>query len=202
MIRAYTKRNKAKTALVLAALTAILLLANWSGLGNVKKLDKTLAAMMNDRLLPATFVHEISNRIYENKLTAATDADGVAKIKANYAAIEVLAKKYEATQLTREESARWKNFRAELRLLQTQETDNNRPELVFVQALESLDQLILIQVSESNRLLQNAQRSVSLSTLTSNLGAAICIGLALFIIVLLDSREKLVLNPDQRHLLN
>jgi hypothetical protein len=200
MTRAYIIKNKARMVLALAVLTAMLLLANWNGRDNVKELDKTLTSIMNDRLLPATFVHEISNRLYENKLAAASGSDVQAKIKTNYAAIEVLAKKYEATKLTQEESAKWKTFRIQLRNLQAQETDNT--EYVFTQAFASLDQLMAIQVGESNRLLQSGQRSVSSSILTANFGAVVCIVLGLFIMVLLSAREQLILRPGERHMLN
>lgn len=200
MTRAYIIKNKARMVLALAVLTAMLLLANWNGRDNVKELDKTLTSIMNDRLLPATFVHEISNRLYENKLAAASGSDVQAKIKANYTAIEVLAKKYEATELTRDESAKWKTFRTQLRSLQAQETNNT--EHVFVQALQSLDQLMAIQVGESSRLLQSGQRSISSSILTANFGAVICIALGLFIMVLLSAREQLILRPAERHMLN
>jgi hypothetical protein len=200
MTRAYIIKNKARMVLALAVLTAMLLLANWNGRDNVKELDKTLTSIMNDRLLPATFVHEISNRLYENKLAAASGSDVQAKIKTNYAAIEVLAKKYEATKLTQEESAKWKAFRTQLRNLQAQETGNT--EYVFTQAFASLDQLMAIQVGESNRLLQSGQRSVSSSILTANFGAVVCIVLGLFIMVLLSAREQLILRPGERHMLN
>jgi hypothetical protein len=158
MKRAFIIKNKARMVLALAVLTAMLLLANWNGRDNVKELDKTLTSIMKDRLLPATFVHEISSRLYENKLAAVSGADVQVKINGNYAAIEALAKKYEATQLTREESAKWKTFRVQLRdLQQQQEAGLNNAEYVFNQALKSLDQLIAIQVGESNRLLQNGQ---------------------------------------------
>ncbi|MDB5147045.1 MAG: hypothetical protein JWQ57_1065 [Mucilaginibacter sp.] len=200
MTRAYIIKNKARMVLALAVLTAMLLLANWNGRDTVKELDKTLTSIMNDRLLPATFVHEISNRLYENKLAAASGSDVQAKIKVNYAAIEVLAKKYEATELTREESAKWKTFRTQLRNLQALETGNT--EHVFSQTLKSLDQLMAIQVGESNRLLQSGQRSVSSSILTANFGAVVCIVLGLFIMVLLSAREQLILRPGERHMLN
>lgn len=202
MTRAYIIKNRAKTALALAVLTAMLLLANWSGRDNVKELDKTLVSMMNNRLLPATFVHEISNRLYENKLLAASGSESQAQIKGNNAAIEVLAKKYEATELTREESAKWKTFRAQLQSLQTPEADGNNMERIFTEALKSLDQLMAIQVGESSRLLQSGQKSVSSSILTANFGAVICVALALFILVLLSAREQMILRPGERHLLN
>jgi hypothetical protein len=202
MTRAYIIKNKARMILALAVLTAMLLLANWNGRDNVRELDKTLTSIMNDRLLPATFVHEISNRLYENKLATASGADAQTKVSSNYVAIEVLAKKYEATQLTREESAKWKAFRVQLRNLQKQEVDKNNAEHVFTQALKSLDQLIAIQVGESSRLLQSGQKNVSSSILTSNFGAVICVILGLFIMMLLSAREQLILRHDERHLLN
>jgi hypothetical protein len=202
MTRAYIIKNKARMVLALAVLTAMLLLANWNGRDNIKELDKTLTSIMNDRLLPATFVHEISNRLYENKLAIASGPDDRAKISNNYAAIEVLAKKYEATQLTREESAKWKAFRTQLSNLKKQDTDKNNAEFVFAQALKSLDQLIAIQVGESNRLLQSGQKNVSSSILTANFGAVICVVLGLFIMVLLSAREQMILRHDERHLLN
>jgi hypothetical protein len=202
MTRALIIKNKARMVLALAVLTAMLLLANWNGRDNVKELDKTLTSIMNDRLLPATFVHEISNRLYENKLAATSGTDAALKISSNYVAIEALAKKYEATQLTREESAKWKTFRVQLRNLQKQEADKNNVEFVFAQALKSLDQLIAIQVGESNRLLQSGQRNVSSSIVTANFGVVVCILLGLFIMVLLSAREQLVLRQDERHMLN
>ncbi|WP_413668225.1 MCP four helix bundle domain-containing protein [Mucilaginibacter sp. Mucisp86] len=203
MTRAFIIKNKARMVLALAVLTAMLLLANWNGRDNVKALDKTLTSIMNDRLLPATFVHEISNRLYENKLTAAASGpDAQAKISSNYAAIETLAKKYEATQLTKEESAKWKTFRTQLTNLRKQEADKNNAEYVFTQALKSLDQLIAIQVGESNRLLQSGQRNVSSSIVTANFGVVVCILLGLFIMVLLSAREQMILRQDERHLLN
>ncbi|QEM10048.1 MCP four helix bundle domain-containing protein [Mucilaginibacter rubeus] len=203
MTRAFIIKNKARLVLALAVLTAMLLLANWNGRDNVRALDKTLTSIMNDRLLPATFVHEISNKLYENKLTAAASApDAQAKISSNYAAIEALAKKYEATQLTKEESAKWKAFRIQLNNLRKQEADENNAEYVFTQALKSLDQLIAIQVGESSRLLQSGQRNVSSSILTANFGVVVCILLGLFIMVLLSAREQMILRQDERHLMN
>ncbi|UOE52314.1 MCP four helix bundle domain-containing protein [Mucilaginibacter sp. SMC90] len=203
MTRAFIIKNKARMVLALAVLTAMLLLANWNGRDNVKALDKTLTSIMNDRLMPATFVHEISNRLYENKLTSAMSGSDIqAKINHNYAAIEILAKKYEATQLTREESAKWKTFRTQLSNLRNQETDKHSTEYVFAQALKSLDQLIAIQVGESNRLLQSGQKNVSSSILTANFGAVLCVVLVLFIMVLLSAREQLIFRRDEHHLLN
>lgn len=202
MKRAFIIKNKARMVLALAVLTAMLLLANWNGRDNVKELDKTLTSIMKDRLLPATFVHEISSRLYENKLLAASGSESRAQIKGNNAAIEVLAEKYEATELTPEESAKWKTFRTQLRSLQTMEADGNNMEHIFTEALKSLDQLMAIQVGESSRLLQSGQKSVSSSILTANFGAVICVALVLFILVLLSAREQMILRPGERHLLN
>ncbi|RYU87870.1 hypothetical protein EWM62_15355 [Mucilaginibacter terrigena] len=205
---AYSLKYKVRAALVLTALTTILLLVNWGGRSDVAQLDRTLTSLLKDRLMPATFVHDISNRLYENKILAANNT-GAEKIKANYLAIEQLIKKYEATQLTPEEALQWKKFRVQLKALKSMEDAGSTTpglsvsrEAGFHTTIQYLDNLIRIQVGESDRLIISGKATVSSNILTANIGAAMCIILALFTLVILSATDRALFRPGQRHNLN
>jgi hypothetical protein len=201
---AFSVRNKLKAACLLTALTVLLLLANLLGRNNVVNLDRTLTSLRNDRLLPAAFAHQINNLLYENKLMMATNSHP-AKIKANLVAIEALAKKYEATDLTLEEAAQWAVFRDQLKRFSLSLNKGNMTEQLdarFTQIQQSLDHLITIQVTESTRLMENGKKAVSANVLLSNLVTGLCIVFGLITLVLLNLNYYAMHKPEQRHLLN
>ncbi len=201
---AFSVKNKVKAACIFSTLTVLLLLANLVSQNNVATLDKTLTSLRNDRLLPAAFAHEINSLLYENKLMMAKNS-GSARISTNLNAIETLAKKYEATDLTPDEAAQWAIFRSQLKsfsLLANGQEQLALTDVYFTQIQRSLNQLIDIQVAESTRLMENAKRVVSNNVLLSNLVTGLCLVFGLITMILLNTNYHALHKPEQRHSLN
>jgi hypothetical protein len=201
---AFSVKNKVKAACIFSTLTVLLLLANIVSQNNVATLDKTLTSLRNDRLLPAAFAHEINSLLYENKLMMAKNS-GSARIKTNLDAIETLAKKYEATNLTPDEAAQWAVFRLQLKsfsLLTNGQEQLTLTDVYFTQIQRSLNQLINIQVAESSRLMENGKRVVSNNVLLSNFVTGLCLVFGLITMILLNTNYHALHKPEQKHLLN
>ena len=204
---AHSVKYKIKSAVIFAGLTALLLLANLLERNNVADLNKTMTSMRNDRLLPATFAYQIDHLLYENKLLLATNKPS-AKIKANMDSVEVIAKKYEATVLTPDEAAKWALFRSQLKKVPLTVSAINTPQQValqethFNQLLNSLNQLVQIQVSESARLMEDGKKAVSSHVLLSNIVAGLCLAFGLVTLVLLSLSQYSLHKPVEGHMLN
>ena len=204
---AHSVKYKIKSAVIFAGLTALLLLANLLERNNVADLNKTMTSMRNDRLLPATFAYQIDQLLYENKLLLATNKPS-AKIKANMDSIEAISKKYEATVLTPDEAAKWALFRSQLKQVPLTVIAGNTPqqaalqETHFNQLLNSLNQLVQIQVSESARLMEDGKKAVSSHILLSNVVAGLCLVFGLVTLVLLSLSHYSLHKPVEGHMLN
>lgn len=203
MRRAGLFRHRLKAAGILAVLTALLLLVNLQGRTNVTDMNQTLTSLRNDRLLPVVYAQEITHLLYENKMLMSRDSHS-AEIKANFNAIEVLAKKYEATKLTAEEAAQWKRFRLELKQLSIIEQTLSTSEQMasFNHLQQVLARLTDIQVIESDRLMKNGEKAVSSNILLSNLMAGLGLVSGILILVLLNTTRYSFHQPEQRHMLN
>jgi uncharacterized protein YnzC (UPF0291/DUF896 family) len=201
---AFSVKNKVKAACLFATLTVLLLLANLISQSNVAALDKTLTSLRNDRLLPVAFAHEINNLLYENKRMLAENGSYV-RVKSNLDAIETLAKKYEATDLTPDEAAQWAIFRLQLKsfsLLTNGQEQIALRDVYFTQIQRSLDHLVNIQVAEGSRLMENGKRVVSANVLLSNLVTGLCVVFGLVTLVLVNANYHSLHKPEQQHLLN
>lgn len=181
-------------------------MANLLGRHYVGDLDKTLTSLRNDRLLPATFAHEINNLLFETKFLLTGNYNSV-KIKTNLKEIEALAQRYEATDLTSDEAAKWTLFRTQLKgFLLTDEAisagqvalrDKN-----FGELQHTLAQLVSIQVTESSHLMEAGKKAVSNNIMLSNLVAGLGLLFGLVTLVLLSVSRYAIHKPNQRHLLN
>lgn len=203
MRRAGLFKNRLKAAGILAVLTALLLLVNLQGRTNVTDMNQTLTSLRNDRLLPVVYAQEITRLLYENKMLISGGYHS-AEIKANFNAIEVLAKKYEATKLTAEETTQWKQFRLELKQLSiTEQTVSTSEQMTSFNHLQkALARLTDIQVIESARLMKNGEKAISSNILLSNLMAGLGLASGILILVLLNITRYSFHQPEQRHMLN
>lgn len=196
-------KYKIKAAFIFAALTTLLLFANLLERNNVADLNQTMISLHNDRLLPATFAYRIDRLLYENKLLIAANGSS-ATIKANMDSVEAIAKQYEATVLTPDERTKWTTFRSQLKeLLSTAASGElTLQETHFNQLLHSLDQLVQIQIAESDRLMQDAKKTVSTHIMLSNVVAGLCLIFGLITLVLLSISNYTIHKPVEGHMLN
>ena len=194
-------KYKIKAAFIFAALTTLLLLANLLERNNVADLNKTMVSLHNDRLLPATFAYRIDRLLYENKILIAAN-DSSALIKANMDSVEAIAKQYEATVLTPDERAKWNTFRLLLKEFTEAGGQSTLQETHFNQLLNSLDQLVQIQIAESDRLMQDAKKTVGTHIMLSNIVAGLCLIFGLVTLVLLSISNYTIHKPVEGHMLN
>lgn len=168
-----------------------------------------MASIYNDRLMPATYLYEISKNLYEKKLlhsgnTELNSSELNVRITTHNAAIAKLVKDYELTELTPEENLQWQAFKMHLLAYNTAEEvwlNNASPleqnshtalEKQFAIVQQHLNTLSSIQVGEGSNLQKSSHSIISSTLLLSYLEISLLVVLGLFTLVLLSTSDKSV----------
>jgi hypothetical protein len=116
---AFIIKYKLKAAAVLLVIMTTILLGNLYERHNFNTLDKSISSIYQDRLMPATYIYELSNHLYEKRLLQEHYAEypPTELQKKNFIhddAIASLLQDYEKTYLTDEESKHWAELKHSL----------------------------------------------------------------------------------------
>ncbi|MFD2886614.1 MCP four helix bundle domain-containing protein [Chitinophaga cymbidii] len=214
-------RNKFKICCVLIVIIVLVLLNNLRSRKNISRLDESVSSIYQDRLLPATYLYEISNRLYQKRLMleekAGLPEDWMALKKARDGEIDSLVQAYDSTYLTKNEQTLWLRFKEQLqrynRLESASFTLATGPGGLSVDGEVSLDEgfrqtvtllnnLTEIQVGEGKNLQTGSHNIASGSVLSSHLEMTLLIVLGVMAVILLSMSDKHILNPDQKPGLN
>lgn len=214
---AYHIKYKIKTACFLTGLILIILLGNLSERSSFTRLDKSVTTMMQDRLLPATYLYGISNNLHQKKLIQVNSPElsrqeKIRLIEKHDASIQGLTAKYEGTVLTKEEKKRWLVLKKHLIAyndlealnMDTQFAPNENAKLneQFAVLTSDLDALINIQVGEGNQVQKASTSIINHTTLLSYLESVVLIVLALFTLILLSVSDNAIFGQKQDQALN
>lgn len=214
-------RNKFKICCVLIVIIVLVLLNNLRSRKNISSLDRSVSSIYQDRLLPATYLYEISNRLYQKRLMleekSGLPADWATRKAVKDGEIDSLLRIFDSTYLTKDEQTQWLRFKERLQSYNRMETaafaemaDSARLSAAgevaldegFRQSVTLLNNLTVIQVGEGKNLQTGSHDIASGSVLSSHLEMALLIVLGLMAVILLSMSDKHVLNADQKPGLN
>lgn len=202
---AYHIKHKVKATAILFIIILVVVFAQASNRVSVSDLDKSVSSLHQDRLMPATYIFDISNHLYQKRL-AQEHATNSPSVTADHdESIIGLIKSYESTYLTVNEKKAWSDFKASLDEYNTHyaSAGYNTPEYdkAFNNVIASLSALNHIQIGESNNIQQQSKSIVGNTNMLFEFEAAILILLSLFAMVIISISDKaLFLKPKNTSL--
>lgn len=219
---AYHVKEKVKAASLLVVILGVLLVSHFVVRKNFTDLDHSVASIYQDRLVPATYIFDITNHLYEKRLlheqyVHAPNLDLSVQNTEHDQAIAAIVKNYESTYLTVKEKKEWQTFKQHLlRYQQMNELElaavnNNIPvtagtQRQHVQAfhatLQSLNVLSKIQIGEGSHIQAQSKAIIGGSVIMSYLEISMLIVLGGFTLVLLSVSDKAIFNLTKKASLN
>ncbi|HEY9177906.1 MAG TPA: MCP four helix bundle domain-containing protein [Flavipsychrobacter sp.] len=217
---AYIIKYKLKAAVVLLVIMATILLGNLYERKNFNTLDKSISSIYQDRLMPATYIYELSNHLYEKRLLQEHRAEYNTAILQQHimkhdAAINTLLDNYEKTYLTADERKHW----AELK--QSLHQYNRQYDRVFTHAkndiagvpatqlnnyfremMAHLDALSKIQAGVGHNIEKDSHAIVTGSVLPAYLENSLLIILGIICVVLFSVSDSRIAGNMQQGSLN
>ncbi|MBL7683878.1 MAG: MCP four helix bundle domain-containing protein [Flavipsychrobacter sp.] len=213
---AYGVANKAKAAAGLCAILVIILLGHISYRNDFARMEHSLSSIYKDRLMPATYIYNISNHLYEKRLLAEhknqySIREYTTMQQMHDAAIASIIHSYEKTFLTLPEQQEWQAFKQNLARYNTHTTPytqlvpisiQSTPDKDFNNTIASLNALSSIQAGEGNNIRRSSKSIVNATMLTSYMEAALLIVLGLFTIVVISTSDKAIFKQQQQQIWN
>ncbi len=217
---AFIIKYKLKAAAVLLAIMTTILLGNLYERHNFNTLDKSISSIYQDRLMPATYIYELSNHLYEKRLLQEHSAEYTSthlqeEVLLHDAAINSLLQDYEKTYLTDEESKYWSELKHSLHNYNKQynialaNTRNEKPALNSVQLnsyfnemMTELDALSKIQAGIGHSIEKDSHAIVAGSIIPAYLENSLLIVLGIICIVLFSVSDNRILRNVQQGSLN
>jgi hypothetical protein len=206
-------RNRFKACCLLVIIIVAVLLNNLYNRKKMEDLDKSITSIYQDRLLPATYLFAISNRIYESRMlvtdTLHQNDSLVNRLQVLKMETDSLIKAYDHTFLTSNEEVSWNQFKTNCNQfwevvgenlsidIRSLEKDQWVQE-AFNQTMHELIALTDIQIGEGKLLHSGSHILVNDSLLSSKLEMALLIVLGLIALILLSIADNQML-PKNDH---
>lgn len=198
---AYQVKDKTKVVAVLLLIIVLILINNIANRKTFSKLNESIASIYKDRLMPATYIFQLTDHLYQKKLLQNTTGN-----KADYtnhdAPIARIIKTYESTYLTASEKKQWNSFKETMerynRLIAQPVKDEKAIEESFNTAMQSLNELSKIQASEGKHILSVSSIDISGTIIMSHLEVALLLILGIIALVLMsvnDNKLMQIQNP-------
>jgi len=181
------------------------------------QLDKNMSSLYKDRLMPAGYLFEISDHLYQKKILhmdeAVAPTDLVQQLKKHDDAIAKLIKVYETTYLTTDEQQHWNYLLASLAAYRKSEMNiiaqkqayashDFQLDRNFQQAQAALSQLNALQAKEGSLLQRNSKAIIGDTVIQSYLQISMLIVLAVIGIILLLARDNPFFPAEKKVILN
>lgn len=205
---AYSINQKHKIALLLVIVLGAILLTNIMERNNVSALDKSFSSMYEDRLLPATYIFNITDHLYQKRLLWENKtANGISnseQLMDHNTAIYCLLEDFENTFLVAEEKKALENFKTDLHRYNLSEAELIRlAEEADITAedkmklnnelhalMNDLNLLSTIQVETAKELKSESRSTIDSNTILSHFEIAMLIVVGVVInIIILSSRS-------------
>jgi hypothetical protein len=194
---AYSVKDKTKAIAVLLLIIVLILVNNIANRKTFSNLNEHITSIYKDRLMPATYIFQITDHLYQKRLLQnqgdRTDASN-AKDEAHNKAIAGIIKTYETTYLTPAEKKQWILFKHELeafnRLSHVGSGNEKAIEISFNKVLKSLNALSETQASEGNYLFKQSSLSINGTIIMSHLEIALLLILGVIALVLLNANDN------------
>lgn len=214
---AYPLKHKLKAVMALLVIMATILIGNIYERHNFKTLDKRISSIYEDRLMPATYIYELSGHLYQKRLLHDAYGDNNTSLRqdaeAHDEAIAALVANYEKTFLTAEEKDHWEGFKTSLynynrqydiALNNTGEAAENSEQLglYFTQLMAELDALNKIQAGVGAHLEKDSHAIISSTVIPSYLENSLLVVLGIICMILFSVSDKQVFRNVQHSQLN
>lgn len=217
---AFIIRYKLKAAAVLLVIMTTILLGNLYERHNFNTLDKSISSIYQDRLMPATYIYELSNHLYEKRLLQEhyaeyTSGQLTKNSQIHDATINSLLQDYEKTYLTEEESKHWaelkhslhnynKQYDIALAHIRGETPAMNSVQLnnYFNEIMTRLNALSKIQAGIGHNIEKDAHAIIAGSVLPAYLENSLLIVLGIICIVLFSVSDNRILRNVQQDSLN
>ena len=185
----FVRPRPVPTLLALLVVLLMLLLSNYLALHKFNRLNQHISSIYNDRLLPASYLFNLHDQLYHQKMISPRqvgDQHYRERIQAIQDSMARVMKDYEATYLTRLEKEQWRYFRqsldqfhqAQAQLMVGTTPDRSLSlelEREFYQANRYLSDLIALQLREGGALKDASQSLVGGSVIQSYLQISLVI---------------------------
>ena len=201
----YIIRQKTKAATVIAVVFGLILVTNRIDKNYFSQLQNSFASVYEDRLLAESYIYQLSGLLHHKKMLmdewSQLNTERInATNKALDDSVKALVAIYEATQLTKTEARLFDELRQKLAQLQALESrygdrDANYQQAMTVQHRKlsvNLDRLSEIQLAETKNIVDNSNRIIASSNLTSQLEIGIIIVMGLIIQALVFASKSTV----------
>ncbi len=204
-------KEKKKAAVALFVALAVILLNLFFNSKDYDKLDQNMSSIYNDRLMPAGYLFQISDHLYQKQLLHMDEripaTDLKQQLQQHDRSIAKLVKAYEATYLTAAEKQYWNKLlqsMAAYQLAESKEVElqTNVMETNFINAQLALNQLNTLQATEGSLLQRNSKAIINETVLHTYLEITMIIVLAVIVLSLLAGRENPFFPSEQKHQLN
>ncbi|MBW7914160.1 MAG: MCP four helix bundle domain-containing protein [Taibaiella sp.] len=217
---AYVIQYKLKAAAILLVIMATILAGNLYERKNFNTLDKSISAIYQDRLMPATYIYELSNHLYRKRLlqehyTEYNQEQLQLKVAEHDAAINSLLQDYEKTYLTEEESIHWtalksalynynRQYDIALANIRREAPGLNNRQLAhdFNKTMAELDVLSKIQAGVGHKIEKDSHAIVTSSVLPAYFENSMLVILGIICVVLFSVTDNRILQQAQRSSLN
>lgn len=198
---------KNRLGLVLVALISVILLNNIYSRQSVTDLDHAISSIYKDRLMPATYIFQLTDHLYQKRLLHDQHPGNERLLQQHNDAINTLIHDYETTHLTKEEHHHWHHFKRELDHYNAAVGINasggsQAGEQRFSQTLQHLNSLSQIQAGEGNHLHKDTIDILNNTTMRSYLEVVLIIALGLLAVVMLGLTQKGMYQMPQQASLN
>lgn len=197
---AYQVQDKMKAVAVLLLIIVLILANNIANRRTFSNLNEYIASIYKDRLMPATYIFQLTDHLYQKRLLNDTTAQTNLSNNVQYAhdtAITKLISTYETTYLTTAEKAQWATFKKELQqynaLTSAAVRDAKAVNTSFTKVIQCLNALSEIQAKEGSNLFKTSIISISGTVITSQLEIALLLVLGIFALILISvNNNKLI----------
>lgn len=203
---AYLVKEKMKAVAVLLLIIVLILVNNISNRKTFSKLNESIASIYKDRLMPATYIFQLTDHLYKKKflLNEMQANDNAAIATRHDSAIHSIIKTYEATYLTPAEKKHWVAFKKELEQYNTLTSglykNSNTVNESFDNVMQRLNSLSEIQASEGSHIFSIARIDVGGTIIMSHLEVALLLILGIFALVLISANDNKLMQVQKARL--
>ncbi|RYD58410.1 MAG: hypothetical protein EOP56_05715 [Sphingobacteriales bacterium] len=215
---AYYVRNKFKAATVLAFILGLILCSIFWDRQRFTDLDHSVSSIYNDRLMPSTYIFQITDLLYQKRLlhehAMQQGPNAAAESKKHDKAIAGLVKNFEATVLTQEERLQLLQFKSYLyaytrlegeaynKVYRSDKVLEQQLVQTFDKTMHCLGALSKIQVGEGMHLTKDSRSIINGGVSMTNFEVALLIVLGLYSLILLTASDKVTFRGHQQQLWN
>ena len=194
---AYQVRDKMKAVAVLLLIIILILANNIATRRTFSNLNAYIASIYKDRLMPATYIFQLTDHLYQKRLlndSVHQHNSPANAIQAHDTAIENIITTYETTYLTRAEKEQWILFKEELQqynaLISASVKNEKTVTTSFNKVTQCLNALSEIQAKEGSNLFKTSSISISGTVITSQLEIALLLILGVFALILVSVSDN------------